>query len=125
MRLEERSRGNGDDSEREAAPRCQRWPRVRGQSFPSSNHLTLAGQPLGRGTLGNLLRRAAHRAGLDRSVSPHQLRHSLHLLRNGAPTLAIKSLLGHEALLTTEVHLEVEVDGLRRMLRRSHSRERG
>ncbi len=75
----------------------------------------------------NLLRRAARRAGLDRPVSPHRLRHSYaaHLLRNGAPILAIKSLLGHETLLSTEVYLEVEVDNLRRMLRRSHPRERG
>ncbi|HLA78365.1 MAG TPA: tyrosine-type recombinase/integrase [Vicinamibacteria bacterium] len=95
--------------------------------LPGRLFLTQAGQPLGRGTLGSMLRRAARRAGLDRPVSPHRLRHrhATHLLRNGAPILVIKSLLGHETPLSTGVHLEVEVDDLGRMLRRSHPRERG
>lgn len=100
---------------------------LRGRAHPGRLFLTQAGRPLGRATLTSMLRRAARRAGLSLPVSPHRLRHSYatHLLRNGAPILAIKTLLGHETLLSTEVYLEVEVDDLRHMLRRSHPRGKG
>lgn len=65
------------------------------------------GQPLGRDYAQHLLRRLASRAGIDRRVHPHGLRHShAHLLalRGKLPT-DIMQQLGHANLATTSGYL--------------------
>jgi integrase/recombinase XerD len=88
--------------------------------------LTVTGRPLGRSTLGTLVRTAGKRAGLKRFASPHRLRHSCatHLLRRGADVRHIQRLLGHASLSSTQIYLAVDVSDLARMLEKSHPRER-
>lgn len=45
-----------------------------------------------------IIKRISNRAGIKKSIHPHQLRHSYatHLINNGAPLEVIQSLLGHE-----------------------------
>jgi integrase/recombinase XerD len=54
-----------------------------------------------------MVRDAAIRAGIDRPVSPHWLRHShaTHSLDNGAPIHLVQRTLGHASLATTEKYL--------------------
>ena len=82
---------------------------------------------LTRTGLGTLVAKAGVRAGLERLVSPHRLRHSFatHLLRNGADVRHIQALLGHASLCSTQVYLALDVGDLARMLETSHPRERG
>lgn len=82
-------------------------------------------RPLSVVMLWRIVKRAGRRAGVE-SVSPHRLRHSYatHLLRHGAPLPALKLLLGHASLASTQVYLKVEVSDLARMIERSHPRER-
>jgi integrase/recombinase XerD len=72
-----------------------------------------------------LVTRAAQHAGILRPVSPHRLRHSYatHLLRHGAPLVAIQRLLGHASLVSTEIYLALETKDLARMVQKSHPRE--
>lgn len=51
----------------------------------------------------NIVRQAADRAGIEKNVSPHWLRHAhaSHALDRGAPVHLVKDTLGHASLATT------------------------
>lgn len=54
--------------------------------------------------------------------SPHVLRHSsaTHMLENGANLGAIKEILGHENLKTTQIYTQVSIERLKKVYKQSH-----
>lgn len=88
--------------------------------------LNARGGALSRQSAWTILRRAADRAGLAGSVSPHTLRHSFatHLLDGGADVRVVQELLGHASVTTTQVYTLVTVDRLREVYATAHPRAR-
>ena len=104
---------------------------VRGQldRGRSAGHVFLnaRGEPISRQSVWNLVKAAARRAGVQRRISPHTLRHTFatHLLEGGADLAAVQELLGHVDISTTQIYTHVDREYLRDMHRRHHPRGRG
>ena len=86
--------------------------------------LTRRKTPFSRQALWRLIKRSAVRAGIDKRVSPHTLRHSFasHLLSNGAPLRVIQEMLGHADIATTQIYTHVDRDRLAAVHHQFHPR---
>jgi integrase/recombinase XerD len=66
------------------------------------------------------------KTGIDRTISPHQLRHSLatHMLKRGADLRSLQMILGHENLSTVQIYTHVEKSYLRKVYDKRHPRSK-
>jgi len=69
---------------------------------------TLDGGPLSDRYVRNLLHRLADKAGVDKRVHPHGMRHTFanELRANGADVVTISKLLGHSSIAVTSRYLD-------------------
>ncbi|MFC1558964.1 tyrosine-type recombinase/integrase [Gemmatimonadota bacterium] len=74
--------------------------------------ITLQGKPLSARYLQQMVKRLAHKAGLERAeqVTPHVFRHTFAtgLLNDGFTIREVQTLLGHSNVSTTQIYLHVE-----------------
>ena len=86
--------------------------------------LNTRGRALSRQSAWTVLKTAAQRAQLGKSISPHTLRHSFatHLLEGGADVRTVQELLGHSSVTTTQIYTHVTADSLREVWRTAHPR---
>jgi len=82
------------------------------------------GGPLSRRAVHYLLASYREKALIQRSVSPHSLRHSFatHLLNAGANLRTVQILLGHRRLTTTQIYTHLVFEKLREIYNRCHPR---
>ena len=83
-----------------------------------------SGKRIDRRQVQRLVAEACRRSGISRGTSPHTLRHSFatHLLDRGAELVAIREMLGHESLSTTQKYTHVSVERLKETYRQAHPR---
>lgn len=76
------------------------------KSSEQSLFINQRGKRLTRQSVWNIIKTSAASAGLEGSLSPHTLRHSLatHMLENGADLRTVQEILGHVDLATTEIY---------------------
>ena len=86
--------------------------------------LNARGGALSRQSAWTVIKTAAARAGLEKDVSPHTLRHSFatHLLEGGADVRTVQELLGHSSVTTTQIYTHVTADSLRQVWAGAHPR---
>ena len=81
--------------------------------FPGKGSHPNVDLPITSKSVWDAVQQAATRAGIDKHVHPHTLRHSFatHLLESGADLRTIQLLLGHADLKTTMVYTHVMAKG--------------
>ena len=86
--------------------------------------LTYRGKKFSRQGLWRMVKEYTRRAGIDKDVSPHTLRHSFasHLLANGAPLRVIQEMLGHSDIVTTQVYTHIDQERLKTIHHQFHPR---
>jgi len=88
--------------------------------------LNRRGHQLTRVMIFTIIKQLCLKAGIQKTISPHTLRHSFatHLLQNGADLRVIQQLLGHEDITTTEIYTHLEIADLREAVLKYHPANR-
>ena len=99
-------------------------PKLVTPKSPANVFLTKRGTPFASVTLWLRIKNRVRRAGVERNITPHMLRHSFatHLLEHGADLRVIQELLGHANIGTTEIYTHVAGNRLRDIHRKFHPR---
>jgi integrase/recombinase XerD len=102
-------------------------PRLTGKGAPRDADILFLSQKGGRlGHMGlwTLVRRHAVKAGVERVLTPHVLRHSFasHLLERGADLRSLQAMLGHADISTTQIYTHITRERLRTLYDRFHPR---
>lgn len=83
-----------------------------------------SGRPMSADSIRVAFKSRLTQAGLDHSITPHDLRHSFatDMLAAGADLRSVQELLGHEHLSTTQVYTHLSVSHLQEVTKRAHPR---
>ena len=101
-------------------------PKLLSAKNDSNNFLFLSrtGRSLSRIEVWRLVKKYAARAGLNKNLTTHTLRHcfATHLLAGGADLRSIQEMLGHVDIATTQIYTHVDSDRLRLIHKKFHPR---
>lgn len=86
--------------------------------------ITRLGGPMTRQGFWKLLKSYATACGIKKEISPHKLRHTFatHLISHGADLLAVKEMLGHADISSTQIYTHVSRERLKRIFSENHPR---
>jgi integrase/recombinase XerC len=82
------------------------------------------GQALTPRSVARVVKKYARLVAGAENTSPHALRHSFatHMLDHGADLLAVKEMLGHESVSTTQIYTHVTTEQIGKVYRKAHPR---
>jgi integrase/recombinase XerD len=95
------------------------------KGFEDTLFLNRRGRQLTRAMIFTIIKDLATKIDLNKSISPHTLRHSFatHLLENGADLRSIQLMLGHESITTTEIYVHLDRKFLTEVINNFHPRK--
>ena len=73
-------------------------------------------------TVYNIVKKYLKIVSNDEKLSPHSLRHTFatHMLENGADLMAIKDLLGHSSLSSTQIYTHLQPKKIKKIYNQAH-----
>ncbi len=82
------------------------------------------GKKLSRVEFWRQLKNIAKKAGINKNITPHTLRHSFasHLLAGGADIRFVQEMLGHSSISTTQIYTHLDKDKLKQNHKKFHPR---
>ena len=97
-------------------------PALLGKKKTNAVFLNQYGGRLPARRIQKILDRCAQKAGIEKRVHPHVLRHTFatHLLDGGADLRVVQELLGHAQLATTQVYTHVSQSQARKIYQSAH-----
>ena len=85
-----------------------------------------SGKQLSRVMIFKIIKKLTEKAGIQKNVSPHTLRHSFatHLVEGGADLRAVQEMLGHQSITTTEIYTHLDKNYLKQNILDYHPLEK-
>ncbi len=82
------------------------------------------GKPMSRQGFWKLIKHYTEKAGIEKEITPHTLRHSFaaHLLEKGADIRSVQEMLGHADVSTTQMYVEMQSKNMREVYKECHPR---
>ena len=99
---------------------------VRPNMCHSSEYLftNIKGEEMSRQGFWKLIKSYAKKAGINKDITPHMIRHSFatHMVNNGADLISLQEMLGHSDISTTQIYLRGKSSKLKEVYDMAHPR---